>query len=152
MSHPRIRRLLVSAAAIGGAALLALPGPAVSAEMTRCHLSYDLEGWSVLYKTSRGQGHITCKNGQSADVKIVTHGGGATLGRIRVVDGGGSFSAVENIAELYGSYAEATVHAGAGGAADARVMMKGNVSLSLSGTGQGINLGLAFGSFRIDPR
>ena len=31
-----------------------------------------------------------------------------------------------------------------------RVMMKGNVNLS--GTGQGINLGIAFGSFRIEPR
>ena len=152
MCHPRIRPLLVLAAAIWGAALLALPGPAVSAEMTQCHLSYDIEGWSILYKTSRGQGRITCKNGQSADVKIVTHGGGATLGRIRVVDGGGSFSSVEDISDLYGSYAEATVHAGVGAAADARVMMKGNVNLSLSGTGQGINLGLAFGSFRIEPR
>jgi hypothetical protein len=152
MCHPRIRPLLVLAAAIWGAALLALPGPAVSAEMTQCHLSYDLEGWSIVYKTSRGQGRITCKNGQSADVKIVTHGGGATLGRIRVVDGGGSFSSVEDISDLYGSYAEAMVHAGVGAAADARVMMKGNVNLSLSGTGQGINLGLAFGSFRIEPR
>ena len=33
-----------------------------------------------------------------------------------------------------------------------RVMMKGDVNLSLSGTGQGINLGIAFGRFRIEPR
>ena len=42
--------------------------------------------------------------------------------------------------------------AGAGGSVDARVLVKGNVNLSLAGTGQGINLGIAFGSFRIVPR
>ena len=31
-------------------------------------------------------------------------------------------------------------------------MFKGNVSLSLAGKGEGINVGFAFGSFRITPQ
>jgi hypothetical protein len=31
-------------------------------------------------------------------------------------------------------------------------MAKGEVSLSLAGTGQGVNLGVAFGGFTIQPR
>jgi hypothetical protein len=137
------------------AALLLLvgsAGPAASREMTDCRMTFDLEGWSIFYKHAKGDGRITCTNGQAANVRIVTHGGGPTFGTERVINGRGTFSAVEDISDLYGGYAEAAVHAGAGGSADARVLMKGNVSLTLAGTGQGINLGIAFGSFRIQPK
>jgi hypothetical protein len=69
-----------------------------------------------------------------------------------VIDGKGKFSSVPDIADLYGTYVEVTVHAGAGGSTDARAMAKGEVSLSLAGTGQGVNLGVAFGGFTIQPR
>ena len=133
-------------------ATLLLAWPAISAEMIKCKIEYDLEGWSILYKYSAGTGRISCSNGQAADVRIVTHGGGPSLGTHKVIDGTGTFSAVADISELYGGYAEALAHAGAGGAAGARVAMKGNVSLTLAGRGQGISLGLAFGSFRIQPK
>ena len=126
--------------------------PASSAELVKCSMNYELKGWSVFYKTSRGSGRITCSNGQTADVNIVTHGGGVTFGTTEVIDGKGSFSSVRDISDLYGTYAEADAHAGAGRSADARAMMKGNVNLSLSGTGQGINLGFAFGRFGIEPK
>lgn len=128
-------------------------GGATSAfAMTKCRMTYDLKGWSAIYKTSRGTGHITCSNGQEATVDIVTHGGGVTFGTSKVIGGKGDFSEVEDISGVYGSYGEATVHAGAGASANARVMFKGNVSLALSGVGQGINFGIAFGSFKITPR
>jgi hypothetical protein len=143
-------RLTASLAAAGAAVLLAWP--AASAEMIQCKLRYDLEGWSILYKQAKGSGRITCSNGQAADVRIATYGGGLTLGTHKVIGGTGSFSAVGDISELYGSYAEADVHAGAGGSANARAMMKSNVNLTLAGTGQGIGLGLAFGAFNIHPK
>ena len=131
---------------------LLLATPAASADMIKCELTYDLKGWSVFYKHAKGAGHITCSNGQEADVRIVTHGGGISFGTHEVIDGRGSFSAVRDINELYGGYAEATAHAGAGSSVDARAMMKGNVNLSLSGTGQGVNVGFAFGRFSIEPK
>jgi hypothetical protein len=130
---------------------LLLAVPADSAELIKCRLSYDLEGWSFFYKQARGTGRITCSNGAASEVRIVTHGGGATIGTQRVTAGKGVFSAVREIEELYCTYAEADAHAGAGASADARVLVKGNASLSLAGTGQGINVGIAFGSFRIVP-
>lgn len=131
---------------------LLLAAPAESAELIKCRLSYSLEGWSFIYKHARGTGRITCSNGTTSQVRIVTQGGGPTIGSQRVTDGKGVFSAVRDIEELYGTYAEADAHAGAGGSVDARVLVKGNVSLSLRGTGQGLNIGVAFGSFQIAPR
>ena len=140
------------AIALSMTACVLLAGPAASAQLTKCKISYDLKGWSVFYKTSKGTGRITCTNGQSANVGLRAHGGGLTFGKFEVTGGKGTFSSVRDIADLYGTYVEATAHAGAGGSADARVMAKGEVSLSLAGTGQGVNLGIAFGGFTIQPR
>lgn len=142
----------ITASIAAAAAALLMTAPVASAAMTSCRLKFDLEGWSIFYKYAKGSGRITCSNGQAADVKIVTHGGGPSLGNIKVIEGKGKFSSVTDIKDLYGGYAEADVHAGAGGAATARVMMKSNVNLSIAATGQGINLGIAFGSFRIEPK
>ena len=123
-----------------------------AAGQIKCTMKFDLVWWSFIYKYGEGSGRITCSDGQAANVRIVTHGGGATLGGQKVIGGTGSFSSVADISELYGGYAEADVHAGAGVSADARVVLKSNVTLSLAGSGQGINLGIAFGSFSIQPK
>lgn len=133
-------------------ALLVFGGATSAYAMTKCHLTYDLKGWSVFYKTARGTGHVTCANGQEAKVNITAHGGGLTFGRSRVIGGKGSFTGVQDIDGIYGTYGEASAHAGAGASTDARVMFKDNVRLRLSGTGQGFNLGFALGSFKITPR
>ena len=135
-----------------GCATLFLAMPAGSAEMTKCRLKYHVKGWSFIYKYTQGSGRITCSNGQSANVRITTNGGGPTVGTHKVIDGKGVFSQVHDISDLYGTYAEIDAHAGAGGAADARAMLKGNVNLSLAGLGQGINLGIALGAFNIAPQ
>ena len=136
------------------ATILLLLGSSALAEPTRCFLTYDVEGWSILYKVARGTGHIDCRDGQTADVAIVAHGGGFTLGTQDVKQGRGRFSGTESIADLYGTYVEAAAHAGIGSgvSVDARAMFKGNKRLSLTGTGSGISLGLAFGGFTIRPR
>ena len=145
-----MKRFLAIALSLIACALFA--GPAASAQLTKCRISYDLKGWSVFYKTSNGTGRITCTNGQSADVRLSAHGGGVTFGSFTVIGGKGTFSSVRDFADLYGTYVEATAHAGAGGSTDARAMAKGDVNLILSGTGQGLSLGFAFGAFTIQPR
>lgn len=117
----------------------------------KCRMKFDLKAWSVFYKSGKGRGTITCNNGQRSEVKIRTHGGGITFGKHRIENGKGSFSKVYDISELYGKYATTEAHAGASRSAGAQAMTKGDISLSLSGTGHGYDLGFAFGSFKITP-
>ncbi len=131
-----------------GSLVLALPA---SAAMTNCQLTYRIKGWSFLYKTYRGTGTVSCENGQSARVEIETHGGGPTVGKSEI-QGRGRFTEVRGISEVYGVYAEADAHAGVTKSFDGRVLTKGEVSLALSGTGRGVDLGIAFGAFIIKRR
>jgi hypothetical protein len=130
-------------------ATLLLAGVTPARADTKCKLNFHLEGWSAFYKTAKGGGRVTCGNGQSARVVIQTRGGGITFGRSKIVDGVGDFSPVASIDEVFGDYANAEAHAGAGESSDAQVVTKGTVSLALSGKGHGIDLGISFGRFTI---
>ena len=134
---------------IGLAALIfamALPAGAG----TMCHMKFSLTGWSVFYKTADGSGTITCDNGQSARVKLTSRGGGITFGRSKIKDATGTFTEVDGISEVFGTYVQGEAHAGAGKSAKASAMTKGEVSLSLVGKGQGVDVGIAFGKFTIE--
>ena len=129
--------------------------PAAQAESTdakatvKCKITFSLQGWSVIYKTSKGTGVIKCSNGQSAHVKLDAKGGGLTVGKSSIDDGHGEFSAVHDISELFGSYAAAEAHAGAVKSADSQAMTKGEVSLAWTGKGRGWDLGVAVGRLKI---
>jgi len=144
-----MRRLFRYGGVAAAAALLCVVPRAAQADSTRCTLRYDLEGWSAFYKTASGKGIIECDNGESAPVKIVTKGGGLTFGRSKITDGRGRFSPVASISDLLGDYASTEAHAGAGESTAAQVMTRGTVSLELTGTGSGVDLGFSFGRFTI---
>src|SRR2546423_751598 len=84
---------------------------------TACTMKYNLKGWSVFYKTAGGTGTIRCDNGQRADVRLSSRGGGLTAGKTEIRDGIGYFSDVKNINELFGPYSVASAAAAAGKAA-----------------------------------
>lgn len=134
---------------IGTALILA--SSTIQAEMTQCHLRYTLEGWSFIYKEYKGSGTISCQNGQTANVSILSRGGGATIGRSEIRDGRGVISEVRNINEVFGTYVFLDGHAGFTQSVEGRVMTKGIVSLALSGDGRGFDLGVAVGAFIIRP-
>ena len=117
--------------------------------MLDCEMRFDLAGWSAIYKHASGSGTVRCENGQSMRVKLEVRGGGLTAGKWRVNDGRGTFTDVYNINEVLGTYAQGEATAAAGHAATAQVMTKGNVSLALAGTGEGVNLGVSFGGLTI---
>jgi hypothetical protein len=56
---------------------------------------------------------------------------------------------VADISEIVGAYGAAEAHAGMVRSATAQVMTKGPVSLELTGKGEGVDLGVAFGKFTI---
>jgi hypothetical protein len=124
---------------------------APSFALTKCDLTFDLESWSIFYKEGHGRGVVDCDDGQRADVVIETRGGGITFGASKIVDGTGEFSLIADIDEIYGDYAAAEAHAGMGPATHAQVVTKGPISLALSGTGNGVDVGFAFGRFTIAP-
>ena len=136
-------------ALLAGASLVA-PRAHASGEVD-CRMRYQLKGWSVFYQTAKGSGVVTCDNGQSMHVVIETKGGGLTIGKSEIKHGVGRFSGVRDIREVLGAYATAEVHAGVVKSSAAQVLVKGNVTLALAGTGEGWDLGIAFGKFVIKP-
>ena len=145
---PRFRRRLLVAASL--AALFAV-APAHAAEVD-CRLSFSMSGWSVFYKTSAGEGTVTCDNGQRLAVRISAKGGGLSFGKSKIENGTGEFSGVRDIRDVLGTYATAEAHAGAAKSSKAQAMTKGDVSLALAGKGSGWDVGVAFGKFVIEAR
>jgi hypothetical protein len=126
--------------------------PSARASTVECRLDFTMSGWSVFYKRSSGDGTVRCNNGQMLRVHLVAEGGGLSFGKSRIENGVGRFSGVRDIREVLGGYATAEAHAGAVRSAKAQVVTKGPISLALSGTGHGWDLGVAFGSFIISER
>jgi len=86
----------------------------------------------------------------TADLPVSAgEGGGITFGKSEIIGGTGRFSAAKSIQELLGSYVQSEAHAGAGKSAAAQALTKGEVSLTLVGTGRGVDVGFAFGKFTI---
>src|SRR5699024_7722316 len=117
-----------------------------------CSMTYSLSGWSAIYKHASGNGVVSCENGQSMPVQITVSGGGLTAGKWHVDHGKGSCSDAHKMSDVLGSYADGDAQAGAVESASAQVMTKGPVSLALSGTGEGVDVGVDFGKFTISRR
>ena len=141
--------LLLSAAAPTSPAAAKKQTQGQPDKLVGCSMSFNLKSWSAFYKSSKGDGNITCDNGQSSNVKITAKGGGVTFGKSEVIGGTGRFTGAHRLEELLGSYAQSEVHAGAGKSAAAQALTKGKLSLVLHGTGHGVDLGFAFGKFTI---
>lgn len=155
-----MRKIAIAGAALGlilaGANVWAAPASSTqstseSAKTISCRMNFSLSGWSLFYKTASGKGMVKCSNGQTLSVKIRIKGGGLTAGKTTINKGHGVFSGVYNIHEVLGHYAFSQAHAGAVKATSAMALTKGNVSLALTGLGQGWSLGVDFGAFTIEP-
>jgi len=131
---------------------LALAAPAQAAGPIDCRLDFELSGWSLFYKTASGNGTVSCDNGQSLPVRIEARGGGLSFGKSKIANGVGEFSGVHDIGDVLGSYATAEAHAGAVRSSKAQAMTKGDVALALAGTGEGWDIGVAFGKFTLSAR
>jgi hypothetical protein len=145
------RRGLVGPPLLAVAGILVMGASSARAE-TNCRMTFEMKGWSAIYKTAHGDGRITCENGQTASVRIEAKGGGLTFGKSEIRNGVGKYSGVRSIDSVFGSYASASAEAGAVKAAEARALTKGDVSLALSGNGHGFDLGVAFEDFKITRR
>ena len=144
----RTSTLLIATAALAGWA--ATGAAADKPPLVKCSMTFQLKGWSAVYKTAHGTGKVTCDNGQSMPVKLAVHGGGLTFGKMDILEGKGEFSGAKSADELLGSYAAAEATAGAVKAGEAAVYTKGEISLALTGTGRGVAVGIDFGKLDIE--
>jgi hypothetical protein len=133
------------------ASFLSIAAPMTSADTGKkdCDMTYSLKGWSAVYKTAKGEGTITCNNGQTAQVEISVHGGGLTFGKTEIYNGKAEISGVKSIDDIFGSYATVSAHAGVVKEGAVELMTKGTVSLALAGSGNGVDVGIDFSKFSI---
>lgn len=114
-----------------------------------CTLKFTTKAWSVIYMHAEGSGTVKCKNGLSMPVTIGAKGIGITAGKWTITNGSGKFTHVRKMEDILGSYAAVSADAGVDKSATAQVLTKGEVSLAIRGTGDGIDLGVAVSSFKI---
>ena len=136
----------------GGMTALPTSNAQADTGTVKCHLRFNLAGWSIIYKHAEGNGTVRCDNGQRSSVKITVVGGGLTAGKYKITNGTGEISTVNGIKDVFGDYAQAGADAGLVKSANAQVLTKGTTSLALAGTGEGVNLGISAGKFTISPR
>ena len=117
-----------------------------------CTLAFSTQEWSALYASTVGEGTVTCSDGASLPVAIRANGIGITAGKWKIVQGAGRFTRVTDIDDVLGHYVALSGDVGVVKTGTARVLTKGRVSLALSGTGEGFDLGVAIGDFRIGRR
>ena len=103
----------------------------------------------MIYKHSEGRGVVTCENGKCLRVNIIAKGVGLTAGKSQIDHGTGRFTDVHSLPEVLGSYAEAEAHAGVVKSGAVQILTKGNVSLALAGSGDGVDLGIDVGEFTL---
>ena len=142
--------LVISVGAITTAYTAATPEKELNGRTMDCEMKFNLKGTSAFYEAAKGEGIITCNNGQMAKLSIRATGGGMTFWRSEVVDGTGTFSDARTIDELFGSYVQAEVHAATGKSAAVQVLTKGRISLVLAGTGRGVDFEFAFEKVTIE--
>jgi hypothetical protein len=145
----------VAALLIPGAGLMRAADAAdAAAPQTRktdvsCEMAFTMKGWSAIVSGSKGEGMVSCNNGQRAAVVLEITGGGLTFGRTQIDEGKGVFSDVTDISEIFGAYALAEASAAAGEAVGAQALTKGEVSLAITTKGRGWSLGVAGAKFSI---
>lgn len=125
--------------------------PAEAQAMTSCTMTYQLSGWSFVYKQYDGVGHISCSNGERAQVGLASKSIGFTLGK-STIEGTAVFSEVRDLNEIYGHYVALGGHAGMTKSFDGQLLTRGEISMILSGKGRGIDIGVTLGALSISPR
>ena len=114
-----------------------------------CRLDFTMKGWSAIYQTPTGTGTVRCTDGAPMTVALESKGFGLTAGKSTIDVGKGAITGLKDINDVLGSYAAADASAGAVKSSTAAVLTTGEVSLTLSGTGWGWDLGVAFAHFTI---
>ena len=122
-----------------------------SAGLMTCTMKFKMSGLSLIYKHYDGTGEVQCRNGDKAQVILTSNSVGFTIGKSEI-EGGGVFSEVKSINEIFGDYASMESHVGFLNSYDAQLLTRGEISLALKAQGRGIDIGATFGALNIKRR
>jgi len=125
---------------------------AAQADDLSCKMKFTLKGWSAIYKSYSGSGTVSCSDGSTMKVRLRSVGGGLTAGKSSIDDGHGDFAGVKNIRDIPGEYVSGGAGAGAVKSAGGQVLSKGEINVSISGTGRGWDVGVDLGKFTITEK
>lgn len=142
------KNLLILAGFLG-LVVIAVPAQA-STPYISCSMNYKLGGWSFVVSQYNGSGNVVCSNGQRAQVKLTSRSIGFTIGQSDL-EGVGYFSELKDISEIYGTFIALEGHIGAVKSGHGQVMTRGIVSLAISGSGRGFDIGVTLGGLNISP-
>jgi hypothetical protein len=134
------------------ALLLALTlswGTSAMAADASCELKFTMKGWSAIYNKATGSGTVTCSDGTSMKVKLESKGLGLTAGKSTIDVGKGTFKGVTDPNQIPGAYLAVDASAGAVKSGTFAVLAKGDIFLTLSGTGRGWDAGISMSDFTI---
>jgi len=121
-------------------------------ENIECQISFSSNEWSAAYARMVGQGLVSCDDGSSMPVWLWAKGGGITAGMWKITDGKGKFHNVRKIEDVLGEYISVSGDIGVSRAATARLLSKGKITLSLTGKGEGFDLGIAINEVKITSK
>ena len=135
---------LVLAVAVGDARAAHHEQEEAKAAEISCELTFEYDSWSAFVSKGKGQGTVTCNNGQKADVLLEHTGVGLIPAKRKIDHGHGSFAYVTDIDDVFGEYSGSSASVGAGGTAAAGGLLKHGspVKLGFYATGK---KGVAFG-------
>jgi hypothetical protein len=121
-----------------------------------CQMEFNFKSWSFFFNSGKGEGAVSCNNGEKMTVLLKTKGGGVIdFGKSDIINGKGKFSPVANTKEIFGSYSASGGGIGVVKSATGLALSKtkgGVVTLDLSGTGAGTEIGFHFGDFKVEEK
>jgi hypothetical protein len=105
----------------------------------KCTLRFDAQSWAFLISKGKGEGEVSCDNGQQAEVVLESSGIGVSLGAQKYQNATGKFTYVNDIEDVFGEYKASGASVGLGGTAGAAGLLKkdSKVRLGMFGTGKG---------------
>lgn len=121
-------------------------------EKLECRISFSSDEWSAAYARMVGQGVVSCNDGSSQPVWLWAEGVGVTAGMWKITDGKGRFHNVVRIDDVLGEYISLSGDIGISKAVTARILSKGEVTLSLTGKGEGFDVGIAINKVKITAK
>ncbi|MDO8526565.1 MAG: hypothetical protein Q7T03_02635 [Deltaproteobacteria bacterium] len=123
---------------------------ATPATPTECQIAFHIKVRAELLQSGKGEGNLTCDNGESLPVIVKTAGSWIVISKSKIAEGSGVFSRVSSIQQLFGLYTPTRIDQIQAGPSPSNVVWHKDISLTFDVTDQK-ELSYTRGQFKILP-